>query len=142
MATNFPTSLDSYSTKTDNVDDVMAGHPNDLQDAVEALEAKVGVDGSAVTTSHDYKLAHIGGLFGAPEARSNNTVYQAGSDSFVVALNNNGALMKVYAGTDNPPTTELGIAYGGYNTLSIPIRKGEYYKTTGATSVWWRSWGS
>lgn len=34
---------------------------NDLNDAAEALEAKVGVDSSAVTTSHAYKLGEITG---------------------------------------------------------------------------------
>jgi len=58
MATNFPTSLDSYDTKVDSVTDVVAADINDPQDAIEALEAKVGIDGSAVTTSHDYLLSH------------------------------------------------------------------------------------
>jgi hypothetical protein len=31
----------------------------DLNDAVEALEAKVGADSSAVTSSHDYKIAQL-----------------------------------------------------------------------------------
>jgi hypothetical protein len=35
----------------------------DLNDAVEALEAKVGVDGSAVTTSLDYQVANQGLTF-------------------------------------------------------------------------------
>jgi len=59
MSTNFPTGLDSYSVKVDNVDDVLAQHINDLQDAIEAIEAKVGVDGSTVSSSHDYKLRHL-----------------------------------------------------------------------------------
>jgi hypothetical protein len=32
---------------------------DNLYDAVEAVEAKLGVDGSAVTTSHDYKLSGV-----------------------------------------------------------------------------------
>jgi len=53
---NFPTSLDSFTTKYDNTDDVMAADINDVQDAIEALEAKVGINSSAVTTSLDYKV--------------------------------------------------------------------------------------
>jgi hypothetical protein len=34
---------------------------NNLNNAVEAIEAKVGKDGSAVTTSHDYKLSGVTG---------------------------------------------------------------------------------
>ncbi len=59
MSTNFPGSLDTYTTKVDNTDDVLAAHINDPQDAIEALEAKVGVDSSAITNSHDYLLTHL-----------------------------------------------------------------------------------
>ena len=59
MATNFPTSLDSYTTKVDNVDDVNAADINNPQSAIEALEAKVGVSSSAVSTSHDYKISKL-----------------------------------------------------------------------------------
>ena len=65
MATNFPeTGLDSLTnpTSTDTMSAVphYAQHAN-ANDAIEALEAKVGVDGSAVTTSHDYKLSNVTG---------------------------------------------------------------------------------
>ena len=56
MSTNFPSTIDSYSTKIDNTSDVLAGDINDVQDAIEALEVKVGVDSSAVTTTLDYKV--------------------------------------------------------------------------------------
>lgn len=59
MATNYPTSLDSYAALVDNTDGIVAAHPNNRGDAIEALEAKVGIDSSAVTTSHDYKLTHL-----------------------------------------------------------------------------------
>ena len=59
---NFPTSLDSLTnpTSTDNLNAVTVPHATqhaDVNDIVEALEAKVGVNSSAVTTSHDYKLS-------------------------------------------------------------------------------------
>ena len=57
MAITFPTTLDSFSTKVDNVDDVQAVDINDLQSAVEALEAKVGVNSSGVSTSLDAIVA-------------------------------------------------------------------------------------
>lgn len=61
MAINFPTSLDTFTnpTSSDTLDspDHAVQH-SDVNDAVEALEAKVGVDSSAVTTSHDYILAN------------------------------------------------------------------------------------
>lgn len=38
MSTNFPGALDSYTTKADNVDTILASHINNLQDAVVAIE--------------------------------------------------------------------------------------------------------
>lgn len=62
MATNFPTSLDALtnpaSTDTVAAVDHAAQHAN-ANDAIEALEAKVGINSSAVTTSHDYKLSEV-----------------------------------------------------------------------------------
>ena len=59
MATNFPTTLDSLSNpssgNTLNSPSHSSQHAN-ANDAIEALEAKVGADSSAVTTSHDYKI--------------------------------------------------------------------------------------
>lgn len=63
---NYPSSLDSFPNpqSTDLLDnasptlDHWTQHAN-VNDAVEALEAKVGADGSAVTTSHDYKLSEV-----------------------------------------------------------------------------------
>ena len=63
MATNFPTGLDSYTTLIDNVDDVLASHMNDKGSAIAALEAKMGINNSAVTTSFDYFLKHASGTF-------------------------------------------------------------------------------
>ena len=63
---NFPTSLDNFTnpTGTDLLENSNAALDHDVQhsnanDAIEALQAKVGVDGSAVTTSHDYKLSEV-----------------------------------------------------------------------------------
>ena len=65
MATDFPgTGLDNF-TNPSNVDklnnpDHATQHAN-INDSVEAIEAKVGVNSSAVTTSHDYKLGEVTG---------------------------------------------------------------------------------
>ena len=62
MATNFPSSLDTFTNPS--ATDTLDSPPHDQQhaninDAVEALEAKVGVNSSAVTTSHDYKIGTL-----------------------------------------------------------------------------------
>jgi microcystin-dependent protein len=59
MATSFPTGLDALTNPTSanglNSPD-HAGQHSDANDAIEALEAKVGINSSAVTTSHDYLI--------------------------------------------------------------------------------------
>ena len=62
MATNFPTSLDTLTNPT--ATDTLDSPPHDTQhadanDAIEALQAKVGVDSSAVTTSLDYRVGQL-----------------------------------------------------------------------------------
>ena len=59
MATNFPASLDALTNPTGS--DTLAspdhaGQHADSNDAIEALQAKVGVNSSAVVTSLDYKV--------------------------------------------------------------------------------------
>ncbi len=68
MSINYPTSLDSLPnpTNTDLLENATLALDHDQQhsnanDAIEALEAKVGINGSAVTTSHDYKLSAVTG---------------------------------------------------------------------------------
>jgi len=62
LATSFPSGLDALTNPTSadglNSPDHAGQHAN-VNDAVEALEAKVGVDSSAVVTSLDYKLATL-----------------------------------------------------------------------------------
>ena len=62
MATSFPSGLDSFTNPT--AVDTLDSPPHDTQhadanDAIEALQAKVGVDSSAVTTSLDYRVAQL-----------------------------------------------------------------------------------
>lgn len=63
MATSFPTSLDALTnpTSSDSLNTPGVLHADehaDANDAIEALEAKVGVNGSAVSTSLDYWKTH------------------------------------------------------------------------------------
>lgn len=59
MATNFPTSLDALTNPTGSSNLTSpdhAGQHADANDAIEALQAKVGINSSAVTSSHDYLI--------------------------------------------------------------------------------------
>ena len=62
MATNFPTGLDSLTNPTSSDSLASPSHSSqhaNANDAIEALQAKVGADSSAVTSSLDYKLAQL-----------------------------------------------------------------------------------
>jgi len=64
MPIAFPTSLDALNNPTayDQTDSVSVPHATqheNTNDAVEALEAKVGVNNSAVTSSLDYRTARV-----------------------------------------------------------------------------------
>ena len=66
MASNFPSSLDTFTnpSSSDAMDSVSVPHATqhaNSNDAVEAVQAKVGADSSAVTSSHDYKIAQLEG---------------------------------------------------------------------------------
>jgi microcystin-dependent protein len=61
---NFPTSLDNLQNPTATNQVGVLSHSQqhrDANDILEALEAKVGADGSAVETSHDFKLGEVTG---------------------------------------------------------------------------------
>jgi hypothetical protein len=58
MSTGFPTSLDTYTDAVTETVIPVAGW-NNMQDAIEALEARVGVTDSVVVTSHDMRLATL-----------------------------------------------------------------------------------
>jgi hypothetical protein len=67
MAITFPTTLDTLTdpTASDKLNSVTVPHATqhaDLNNIVEALEAKVGVDDSAVTTSLDYIVKAATGI--------------------------------------------------------------------------------
>ena len=83
MATNFPASLDTLTnpTSSDSLSSPShsAQHAN-VNDAVEALQAKVGADSSAVTTSLDYKVADHASRLTTLEAISHGKILQVVRD--------------------------------------------------------------
>ena len=104
MATSFPSGLDALTNPTSsdglNSPDHAGQHAN-VNDAVEALEAKVGVNGSAVTTSLDYMVAASKVVTDKvdPASASTNQVLKFNGTKFVPAT---GASVTV---SDTPPTS-------------------------------------
>ena len=84
MAIDYPTALDSFTDKQDNIDVVQAVDINDVQDACMALEEKVGIDNSTVTTSHDYKISTL-------EGHLESIVFAVDYDSFADAVSDIGS---------------------------------------------------
>jgi len=106
MATNFPASLDTLTNPS--ATDTLDSPPHDEQhadanDAIEALQAKVGVDGSADTTSLDYKVSQletdvsqletdVGNLESRPvETKTASYTLVAGDVNKRIVMNNAGA---------------------------------------------------
>lgn len=118
MSTNFPTSLDTSTTipaegaSTPLATNHVTAHQN-IQDAIEAIEAKVGADSSIVTTSHDYKLSEVTSTDKAVgktasqtltnKTLGSGTAISLGSDAEgdTYYRNSSGVLVRLARGTDN-----------------------------------------
>lgn len=59
--TLYPTALDTFTDKVDGVDDVLAADFNKLQDAMSAMEVKMGVNNSGDTSTFEWKLNNVTG---------------------------------------------------------------------------------
>ena len=109
MTTSFPGGLDNFTNPAGTsllTNPDHAGQHTDLNDAVEALEAKVGVDGSLVTTSLDYKFTNDVVL---------KTLVDAKGDLITATADNTPARLAV--GTDDQvlmarASEATGLAYG------------------------------
>ena len=109
MATSFPSGLDSFTNPT--AVDTLDSPPHDTQhadanDAIEALQAKVGVNSSAVTTSHEYRINSIEEL---------NTNEQTGT-TYTLALTDDGKVVEMNNASANtltvPPNSSVAFPVG------------------------------
>ena len=81
--------------------------------------------------------------FGAWASKNNNEVYLASTDGFVCAYANGGGNLPAgFTDTSNPPTTQRTVSYspGGESLsagITMPVKKGEYWKVTGCVTVYW-----
>lgn len=80
---------------------------------------------------------------GSPDTVSNNTVYQAATDGFAVAIaTTTSANLKIFTDGSNPPTTVRADCRVVSNpddaaSATMPVRKDDYWKTTEADTVYW-----
>lgn len=130
MATNFPTSLDSFTNPqgTDQVATVdhALQHQNH-NDAIAALEAKVGINSSAVTTSLDYKVA-----------QKQDTITGAATTITSSNLTASRALASDGSGkvaVSTVTSTELGYLSGVTSALQTQLNAKQATITGGATTI-------
>ena len=155
MATNFPTSLDSLTNPAAGDSQSSPSHAaqhSNVNDAVEALQAKVGVDGSAVTGSLDYKVANQGLVLVKSQAIGSGaasvTVTDAFSSTFldymivgqIGCTINNTTVNFTLTGVTGTPYD--GVTY--YNTFGAGTAESvfAYNNATAADIGHWRYGGS
>lgn len=128
MASNFPTSLDTLTNpiSTDSVVTVShASQHTNANDILEAIEAKVGIDSSAVTTSHDYKLSGVTGTDKAASLTGTETLTNKTLTSPTITLLDVNFTVQDNADTTKQAKLELsGITTGTTRTLTVPDATG------------------
>lgn len=113
MATSFPTSLDALTNPTGTntlASPDHAGQHSDANDAIEALQAKVGINSSSVATSLDYIVALKANLSSptftgtplAPTATAGTNTTQLATTAFVTTAISGSAIptasLQMFAG--------------------------------------------
>jgi hypothetical protein len=124
MATSFPSGLDSFTNPT--AVDTLDSPPHDTQhadanDAIEALQAKVGVDSSAVATSHDYKIDALE----TDVTNINELQFSYQTASYTLVLSDAGKAVQMTVASANnltvPPNSSVAFPVG---TQILVIQQG------------------
>ena len=156
MATSFPTSLDSLTNPVagDTLSSPShAGQHADANDAIEALQAKVGVNSSAVNTSIDYWINNTGVTLTGAQTLTNKTINGAILDQSeenwnIVASAATGTInfdVKTasiwYYTSDATANHTVNVRGDGSTTLSSLLNTGDsitvvWANTNGATAYW------
>lgn len=95
MSISFPTALDNFSNPTASSDLSNPSHSqqhSDLNDAVEALQLKVGITNSTDTNSLDYKIANVVGGGGSGTVTSVSVVTANGVSGSVATATTTPAI--------------------------------------------------
>lgn len=118
MATNFPTSLDTYSDVPTNQATVVKHRERhqSVEDAVEAIEAKVGVNNSAVTSSLDYRVRNT--PFTQTGTGAAETTLQAKATRYLDA----GVDFGVTADGVTDDTAAMANAFARGKATGLPVR--------------------
>lgn len=136
MSSNFPTSLDSFTnpgaSDTLNSPSHSAQHAN-ANDAIEALEAKVGIDGSAVSTSLDKRVSVVeGASFPGITVAQGDILHRATAGNGALSSLAIGSANKVLTSNGTVPTWAYPIASSAtvYNDATQAINSGAFAALT------------
>lgn len=134
----YPNSLDNFTAKVDDVDDVMAQDVNELQTAVEAIETELGTDPAGSLTDVKSRLAISMSDAGYLQfqAQTNLTI---SSGAVTVTRNIHTVDTEGAAATDNLDTINGGAAghflmirpYSGARTIVLRHNVGNIYCSGG-----------
>jgi len=123
---NYPTNLDTLTNPgtTDPLNSPShAGQHSDANDILEALEAKVGINASAVTSSHDYKLSEVTSTDKsvgktATQTLTNKTLTAPAIGTSILDTNGNELLLLTATASAVNELTYANAATGGAPTLA------------------------
>lgn len=128
--TTFPTTIDTYTDPTSSSPTTNPGHISQhtgVSSAIEALEYKVGWDGSFIAASHDYKLSLVTGANKALSSDFSNARNSATSQKGFTKLSVSpvSATNPIVAGDNDtriPTQGENNALVGTYGTPSASNR--------------------
>lgn len=156
MSTLFPTTLDTFTDPTGTqatnaTNPTHSGIHSNANDAIAALEAKVGVNGSAVTTTLDYKLSLVTNNGVVRNTSSLPATAGAGETTVLTGSTGSGTLtlptspaVGCLNWVTNISSVSVTVAAGGANTVnnngtvgSITLAAGESISLTYIATVWY-----
>jgi hypothetical protein len=140
----YPTTIDNFTNPASGDQLNSPSHSQqhiDINNAVEALEAKVGADSSAVTTSHDYKIAQLESgkqatLVSGTNIKTINSTSLLGSGDITVGGTPGGSDTQVQFNDGGSFGGDAGLTYNkttkaltiGSGTDVVPVNIGSYAK--------------
>ena len=107
----FPTTIDTISDKTDTVSEIVAADLNGAYDCLEKIEAKIGIDASAVATSLDYLLKNAASLNPAHRHTAYEAIFIPAAAMY--STSTNGAVVNQY----EYPTNDINKVYFAFNSV-------------------------
>ena len=127
-----------------NSENIPAGEVNGASQLVQMTSATKlpAVDGSLLTGVLKTQVGFGAWNNGAPWV--SGTAYLAATDGFVCALFSGAGNCYIYTDSANPPTVTraIGWANSGAESCTSPVKKGEYWKASTNSTIYWIPLGS